>query len=729
MTLLLGAGPALVERMLIKETLDGGRLFRIVHIDDSAGRIWLFDVNATIWPAPHDRSALTAGFLRDLPNFAVGYDDPFLSHLSRVETDSAAARIHRRQWEIVLHLLGDQGDRDLLFKLTRRRRIDETIVAKGVTRPTVVAAIMRYWQRGMNFDALRPDYSNCGGPGKPRNIVSGRKVGRPRTITPGVGVSVNDNLRRKMQIGADHYLNESEPSQQASLDYVIRLFFKQQLEELRAGTIAFIDEKPTLRQFGYFLRNYRSLNRRFCARQGQKRFDLEYREILGKGDQNTRGPGDKFQIDATIADVYLRSQFDRRRIVGRPVIYFVIDVWSRLIVGIYIGFEGPSWIGAMMALINMVTPKVEFCRQYGIEIDHDQWPSHHGPRTILADRGELMSVRLGGRIVDSLRIQIENTTPGRGDLKAIVERRFGVVPSIFKQFTPGYVKPDFGTRGARDYRRDSAMDLTDFTRMVILAVLEHNREPVEGIDTPTEMTTDGMSTIPLDRWKWGIENRSGSLRELHLEDVALAVMPMDSARVTAKGIKFKGGYYTSETAEAAGWFAKARLKGEWAIPVSYDLRNLGKLYLWDPKTPRGYETCRLLDPYLELNGKSLFEYEEKELAAKTLAASGADVRQAKRIETDIEMEKIEREALAKTRAVEDPDVSIASQVSAIRSNRAAEKAFQRTIETIDLSPDLHRSKPPPLPDELSDSYEADMLIKLKQLDENENPTEPLNHRG
>jgi hypothetical protein len=326
--------------------------------------------------------------------------------------------------------------------------------------------------------------------------------------------------------------------------------------------------------------------------------------------------------------------------------------------------------------------------------------------------------RVRKRIVDSLRIQIENTAPGRGDLKGIVERRFRVVPAIFKQFTPGYVKPDFGTRGARDYRLDSAMDLADFTKVVILAVLQHNREKIDGIDTPTGMTTDGMSATPLDRWNWGIQNRSGSLRELRLEDVALAVMPMDSARVTAKGIRFKGGYYTSETAEAAGWFVKARLKREWTVKVSYDPRSLDKLYIWDPKTPRGYDTCRLLDPYLELRGKSLFEYEEKELAAKVLAASGEDLRQAKRIETDTEMEKIEREALAKTRAVDDPDASAASQVSAIRSNHTAERAFQRPVETIDLSPNLQPAdpSPPAMPEEPPDSYEADMLAMLKRLE-------------
>lgn len=109
--------------------------------------------------------------------------------------------------------------------------------------------------------------------------------------------------------------------------------------------------------------------------------------------------------------------------------------------------------------------------------------------------------------------------------------------------------------------------------------------------------------------------------------------------------------------------------------------------------PRGYDTCRLLDPYLELRGKTLFEYEEKELAAKALAASGEDLRQAARIETDIEIEKIQQEALTKAWAVEDPDASVALRVSATRSNHAAEKAFQSPLETIDLSPDLQPTGP------------------------------------
>jgi len=719
--------PMLVERILIRECFDGGRLFRVVHVDDASDRIWLFDVNAQTWPEPYDRALLTAGFLESPATHVIEYDEPIPTRLSKqgAVSGSRTDRAHQRQWDIINHLTADGGERELLFPAARKGRIKAAVDAYDVTRPTVVTAIMRYWQRGMTFDAIRPDYSKCGGPGKQRNITSGRKVGRPRSISPGIGISVNDDLRRKMQAGVDFYLNTKKPSQQEALDLVVRLYFSHLVEDANGIRVEVMEEKPTLAQFNYHLANFRSLSKRFKARHGRQKYKLEGRAIVGKGDQNTQGPGDKFQIDATIADVYLRSQFDRRRIVGRPVIYFVIDVWSRLIVGVYIGFEGPSWVGAMMALTNMVTPKKEFCRQYDIEIEEDDWPSHHAPRTILADRGELMSVQLGENIVNSLRIQIENTSPGRGDLKGIVERRFRVVPSIFKQFTPGYVEPDFGKRGADDYRLDAAMNLKEFTQIVIHAILQHNRETIDDLQVPAEMTTEGLSAIPLDLWKWGIENRSGALRQLPLVDVALAVMPTDTARVTAKGIRFHGGFYSCDAAESGGWFSKARLKGDWPVEVSYDPRSLDKLYIWDPKSPRGYETCWLLDPYADLIGKSLFEYQEKTDGAKRVAAAGADKRQAKRIETDIEMEKIEKAARAETEAVVDKGASFASQTSGIRKNRTTEVALQRPIEKIDLSPTL---EPPSTPvhaelQEPVDEYETDLLATLRQIETNAKRTE------
>lgn len=60
---------------------------------------------------------------------------------------------------------------------------------------------------------------------------------------------------------------------------------------------------------------------------------MKRRPLLGNPTAESLGPCSRFQIDATVLDVYVRSRRARRPIVGRPTLYVVIDVFSRLIVG------------------------------------------------------------------------------------------------------------------------------------------------------------------------------------------------------------------------------------------------------------------------------------------------------------------------------------------------------------------------------------------------------------
>jgi putative transposase len=110
--------------------------------------------------------------------------------------------------------------------------------------------------------------------------------------------------------------------------------------------------RPTWWQFRHWFRKRRDLERELRARFGDTRFELEHRELLGESTSMATGPGSVFQIDATIGDVYLVSSVDRALVIGRPVIYFVVDVFSRLIAGFSVSLEGPIWLGAMLALDN-----------------------------------------------------------------------------------------------------------------------------------------------------------------------------------------------------------------------------------------------------------------------------------------------------------------------------------------------------------------------------------------
>jgi len=684
--------PPIVERMLFRDRNEN-IVLRVVGIDDKAQQIWLCRIDDDSWPYPMPKWQLLEDLHPEKGRFEIDHNDPWAQPGIASKTGTAAEDRKKKRFSIIQPLISDGNERLMFFKSTRRALIAKVRKEAGCSRQTITALYLQYLKRGMTSEALRTDYAHCGAPGKKRN-PTGKKVGMTRTITPGKGVNVDEKMRKILRIAADFYFSRKKPTLQEALDYIVRLYFSKRIKDENGRVVAFEvepDAKPTVRQLQYFIKtNYsnRYIRRR---RDGQKNWDLNERELLGTSDGDVQGPGDLFQIDATVADVYLVSQFDRRRIVGRPILYLVVDVFSRLIVGMYVGFEGPSWIGAMMALVNTVTPKIEFCKQYEIDIDESDWPSHYAPKRIMGDRGELMSVALGENITESLHIDIENASTGRADLKAMVERRFGIVPAKFMQFTPGYVQKDFNERGSADYRLQAALTLPEFTQQVIYAVCEHNFTPIRGIRLPADMVTDGLSAAPIDLWQWGIANRSGSLKALTVEEVELNVMPPEDARVTAAGIHFKGCYYSCDTALREEWFAKAR-RQEWPVKVSFDPRNMDNVYLRDPKLPHGFEACRLLDRSHIYSGKSLFEIEELELAKKKTEAAGENDRQAKRILFDQQMAQIEKKAKKATKAVADPDTPKSKRVAGIRDNRADEKEIQRGAEQFDLTDTMEKDQ-------------------------------------
>jgi hypothetical protein len=184
----------------------------------------------------------------------------------------------------------------------------------------------------------------------------------------------------------------------------------------------------------------------FIKREGENKYSGTKREFQSSSNEKVMGPGYTYQIDATVADIYLLSESIKGNIIGRPVVYAVIDVFSRMVVGIYVGLEGPSWIGVMMALDNVVQDKVEFCADYGIDISEEEWPHSYLPMKIVADRGEFEGYNVHN-LINNLHVQILNTPPYRGDLKGIVERKFLTVNTKIKETTPGAVIKDFKERG------------------------------------------------------------------------------------------------------------------------------------------------------------------------------------------------------------------------------------------------------------------------------------------
>ena len=116
--------------------------------------------------------------------------------------------------------------------------------------------------------------------------------------------------------------------------------------------------RPTIRQFRYFYNREYKKAQRLEARTHPGIYKKDVRPLTSTATASVLGPGSRYEIDATIADIYLVDDEDRSKIIGRPTIYIVIDVFSRMIAGFYIGFDNPSYVVAMQAVVNACIDKL-----------------------------------------------------------------------------------------------------------------------------------------------------------------------------------------------------------------------------------------------------------------------------------------------------------------------------------------------------------------------------------
>ena len=447
------------------------------------------------------------------------------------------------------------------------------IVAKenNLHRMIIQRYLHQYWAGGRNKYALLPDYRN-NGKNKNRKTAPSKKLGRPRTYqSNNVGMNITDEEKTHIRIIINaHYNKDSKHTMGKCYE---RYLSQYAMDERNNQTL-----KPqylTKRQFVYNAAPF--INER--KRQGAAKFDRNCRAITGSSRSEARGPGDTYQIDATIADIYLVSRSNPNVLIGRPVLYFVTDVFSRMITGFSVGLSGPSWEGAMSALYNMVANKVDVCRKYGIEISENEWPCQGIPAKLLVDNGEMISKASNGIVID-LAIQIENTPAWRPDLKGIVENSFRLLNGQTKEMLPGSVYPDFAERGGPDYRMDAKLTLNEFIKVVITYIRKSNTRMMTKHPQMAEDTIrDHVSAVPIDLWNWGIRNRSGTLRQVVDDRVKIALMKKGTATVTSSGIEFQKLYYTSRRADKEEWFSKARVHGKWQIDIAYDPRGIDSICL------------------------------------------------------------------------------------------------------------------------------------------------------
>ncbi|WP_371069660.1 Mu transposase C-terminal domain-containing protein [Sediminibacillus sp. JSM 1682029] len=592
----------LVINDLLQSTENPEFIQRVVWVDKENQLYFLVNVNEPSFPYSEEIHNIEASL--NTGEIAKVATDPWA--ISVNDEDLSKIEIEKREtvWKVInqIYLIPD-----IFIPKRRSDLIKAASKSYSLSTKTVRQYLKRYWARGMVKNALLPDFNNCGKQREKERQYT-KKAGRPFVYSSTIQrAAINDEWKKIIRISLEkYYFIRSKPSLKYAYQQMVKEHFSK--EDERTGYKVLDIDRPIISydQFYYWYRKWFKPEEAIHKREGRREFLQNYRAITGSATEDSMGIG-TYAIDATIGDIYLVSSFDRNKVIGRPVVYLTVDIFSRCVVSVYAGIQNMSKESLRMALANAFEDKKEFCkRTLDMDINENDWPIHYLPHTIMADRGsELISNELT-QITEDLNIKFQNLGPYRPELKAVCEKYFDILQDHISPFLPGVVQKDFMKRGGKDYRKKAVLNLNEYVQILVRTVLYYNNHNyLSDYPLTQSMIAEKVPPIPIEIFKWGLRKGTGLLRTMPLDAIRSNVLPKASAKITPKGINFGGLYYTCTKALKERWFSKARIQGSWSMGVHYDPQDLSNIYIRIDRL--NYEVCSLIEQYEMYRGAKMEE--------------------------------------------------------------------------------------------------------------------------
>lgn len=660
-------------------------ILRIIDVDNHAGQLLVISLEYPLkkpWVVSVEQVSfeIEHGILRMDQDVPAAYMLKAEDQLSEKEKSS-----RENSWSLIREFVEGRNAGDLFIDGEFGKRVADHAAILNISRATIYKLLYRYWAHGQSKNVFLWQSTDWGAPGRRKVYKEGAQPGRP-PIYRGIvkaerAVRVTDFDLTCIEVSFLRYVNKKEVSVKKSYDWMIKTYYREVLSDGAIGDVK-RGKHPTITQFRHYAKQYFDRLAILKAHAGEIRWLKDHRAIKGSAVDGVVGPAHRYEIDATIADIYLVHRVNRNWIIGRPVLYIVVDAYSRMIVGVHVGLEGPSWEGARHALYNAFTSKVEYCKRYGVQIDECEWPCHHIPKEVSADRAELLS-NAGEEFSNTLDVILKIAPPYRPDWKSIVESRFKLInQGLSLKFLPGGVDARRNERGDRDYQLDARYDLDQFTAIIINEILYHNATLHLPHLATKDMVRDEIELYPIDIWKWGMRNSLLKLKTRSDTEIKIALLPSMLATIRRAGIYFKGVFYTCDLAEHEEWFAKAHNFGFQRIKVWYDPNSADNVWIRDAS---GFVRLEVVDYMKEkYSGFRLEEVEDRLAILKQVSPEKEYERLNRAARTRDANEEIDDQAKIMKKATPPPPSKAAAKSNKL-GNRRTEVVVLRAADSAELS--------------------------------------------
>jgi putative transposase len=285
-----------------------------------------------------------------------------------------------------------------------------------------------------------------------------------------------------------------------------------------------------------------------------------------QGPRPTR-PLEMTQADHTRADLMVLDPLAKIPL-GRPWITLLMDVFTKLILGLYVGFTKPSATSVMYCLRHAIRPKTYVGKVFP-EIENT-WDSYGIPEQVTVDNGKEFYSTTFKDACSQLRMKVHYAPRRSPQCKGGVETMFGTINSQLLHELPGTTLSNIFQRGDYDPKKHAVIRLDHFVQMLHVYIVDIYHQDVHG----------GIIDIPARRWRESIKECIPNIPS-RKEDLEVLLGHTEERSIDSSGVEFKTLYNSKEL----GLIRRQLKPGEQAL-VKVDVDDLSFIYVRDRMNDR-----------------------------------------------------------------------------------------------------------------------------------------------
>lgn len=355
-----------------------------------------------------------------------------------------------------------------LFSVKKaKRNNDAEAILLGVSRRWLREMLKAYLRSGRNKFSLVDQRKNNS---RPKNSHS-KDYENPK-----------NDVDEILKYGLKMFVKYGKPGQ--AYDAVLRRYFREPVEAPDGSSVKMVTLPEEERSVSYkMLYNYIRKHTEDYSFKGKDERDKQNndRQLVGNSKTGVYELGQIVEADEMELGCYVVDQNDGETVLGKAVVYCMVEVLSGICIGAYVSLENNSMRGFQQVFLSLLEPHKNQTKGYNIDYDEEDWPSMIVPNEIRCDRGSEYMSKAYSKAMGELGIRNTPVPPGCGSLKGVVESFNGLVQTYLKAQLKnnGYVEDKY--RGGDLAKGAACLTLEEIRGLVYQSVILYNRRVFEGL--------------------------------------------------------------------------------------------------------------------------------------------------------------------------------------------------------------------------------------------------------